>query len=97
MTSDFVSLEDLPPADEQLIRDRAAELIAMAEELGLANVRYASGNRLVVSVTDHFQRLGTFTLAEEASYLLGRRIRVYSDGVLKNPGVSPDLVAATPL
>jgi hypothetical protein len=97
MTADYVALEDLPQADEGVIRAHAAELIAMAESLGLMNVRYASDNRLVVSVPDRFQRLGPFTLAEEASYLLGRRIHVYSDEVLKNPRVSPDLVAATPL
>jgi hypothetical protein len=64
-----------------------AELIAMAESLGLVNVRYASHNRLVVSVTEHLERLGSFTLAEEASYRLGYRICVNTDGVLKNPGV----------
>ena len=97
MTADYVFLEDLPQADERVIRAHAAELIAVADALGLSDVRYASDNRLVVSVSDHFQRLGPFTFAEEASYLLGRRIHVYSDEVLKNPGVSPDLVAATPL
>lgn len=97
VVADYVSLEDLPQADERVIRAHAAELIAMADTLGLSDVRYASDNRLVVSVSDHFRRLGPFTLAEEASYLLGRRIHVYSDEVLTNPGVSPDLVAATPL
>ena len=97
MPSDYVSLEDLPWADEQVIRAHAAELIAMAEDLGLTSVRYASDNRLVVTMTDQVERMGPFTFAEEASYHLGYRIRVYSDGVFKNPGVSPDLVAATPL
>ena len=97
MTPDYVSLEDLPQADEQVIRAHAAELITMAEDLGLTNVRYASDNRLVVTMTERIERMGPFTFAEEASYLLGHRIRVYTDGVFKNPGVSPDLVAATPL
>jgi hypothetical protein len=97
MTANYVALKDLPPADEQLIRAHAAELISMAEGLGLANARYASDNRLVVRVTDHFERLGPFTFAEEASFMLGCRIHVYSGEVLTNPGVSPDLVAATPL
>jgi hypothetical protein len=80
-----------------VVRAHAAEWIAMAESVGRLNVRYASDKRIVVSVTDHFQRLGPFTFAEEASYLLGRLIHVYSDEVLKNPVVSPDLVAAMPL
>ena len=35
--------------------------------------------------------------SERASFLLGYQIRTYDDEVLKNPGVSPDLLAATPL
>ena len=97
MTDGYVSLEDLPWADEQVIRAHAAELITMAESLGLTNVRYASGNRLVVTMTGRIERMGPFTFAEEASFHLGYRIRVYTDGVFKNPGVNPDLVAATPL
>jgi len=97
MSTEYVSLEDLPWADEQVIRAHAAELIAMAERLGLANVRYASDNRVVVTRTDKVAPLGIHRLAEEASFTFGHRIRVYSDAVLANPGVSPDLVAATPL
>ena len=58
MTADYVSYDDLPWADEQVIRAHAAELIAMAEDLGLTNVRYSSDNRLVVTATDHFERTG---------------------------------------
>lgn len=97
MTDEYVSLEDLPWADEQVIRSHASELIAMAERLGLANVRYASDNRVVVTRTDKVAPLGIHRLAEEASFTFGYRIRVYSDEVFVNPGVSPDLVAATPL
>jgi hypothetical protein len=39
MTDDCVSLEDLPEANEGIIRAHSAELIAMAESLGLVNVR----------------------------------------------------------
>ena len=97
MPAEYVSLEDLPWANEQVIRARAAELIAMAERLGLANVRYASDNRVVATRTDKVAPLGIHRLAEEASFTFGRRIRVYSDEVFANPGVSPDLVASTPL
>lgn len=97
MSKQSVSLEDLPWGDEQVIRAHAAELIAMAERLGLDNVRYASGNRVVVTRTDHAALLGIHRLAEEASFAFGYRIRVYSDAVFSNPGVSPDLVAAKPL
>ena len=97
MTDDYVAYDDLPVANESVIRAHAAELIAMADTLGLANVRYASADRIVVTVTDHVEHLGEFRFAERASFMMGHQIRVYTDGALKNPGVSPDLVAATPL
>ena len=97
MTADYVAYDDLPWADEQVIRAHAAELIAMAETLGLADLRYASGNRIVVRRTDHVEALGVHKFSERASFMLGHQIRAYSDRVLQNPGVSPDLLAATPL
>ena len=97
MTADYVSYDDLPWADEQVIRAHDAELIAMAESLGLADLRYASGNRIVVRRTDHVEPMGEHRFSERASFMLGRQIRAYSDTVLRNPGVSPDLLAATPL
>ena len=97
MTVDHVAYDDLPWADERVIRAHAAELIALAEGIGLTYVRYASGNRLVVTRTERVEPLGECVFAERASLLLGHQVRVYSDGVLSNPGVSPDLVAATPL
>lgn len=97
MTADYLSYDDLPWADERVIRAHAAELIAMARGIGLANVRYASSNRLVVTRTENVEPLGEFRFAEQASFFLGRQVRVYGDEVLRNPGVSPDLVAASPL
>lgn len=97
MTADYVAYDDLPWADEQIIRAHAAELIAMAKSLGLADLRYASSNRIVVRRTDHVESLGVHKFSERASFMLGHQIRAYSDAVLRNPGVSPDLLAATPL
>jgi hypothetical protein len=97
VTDDCVAYDDLPVADEHVIRAHAAELIAMTETLGLAHVRYASADRIVVTVTDHVDYLGEFRFADRASFMMGCQIRVYTDGVLTNPGVSPDLLAATPL
>jgi hypothetical protein len=97
MTEAEISYDDLPWADERVIREHAAELIELAESLGMTNLRYASGNRIVLTLTDHVVLLGEFRFAEEASLQIGYQIRAYTDGVLKNPGVSRDLVDATPL
>ena len=97
MAAEYVAYDDLPWADEQVIRAHAAEWIALAESLGLADLRYASGSRIVVRLTDHVEPLGEYKFSERASFMLGRQIRAYSDAVLLNPGVSADLLAATPL
>ena len=49
MTDDYVAYDDLPVADERVIRAHAAELIAMDESLGLADLRYDSSNRIVAA------------------------------------------------
>jgi hypothetical protein len=97
VTADYVAYDDLPWADEEIIRAHAAELVAMAESLGLSDLRYASSDRIVVTLTDHVEPLGEYKFSERASFVLGHQMRAYSDAVLKNPGVSPDLLAATPL
>ena len=97
MTADYVSYNDLPWADEQLIRAHASALIAMAQTLGLPDLRYTSGNRIVVRLTDHVEPLGEYKFSERASFMLGHQIRAYSDAVHLNPGVSADLLAAMPL
>jgi hypothetical protein len=97
MTVEHVEFDDLPVADEQVIRAHAAELIAMAEGHGLTNLRYASRNRLVASLTERVEPLGEFRFSERASFLLGYRIRTFTDDTFSRPGVSPDLIAATPL
>jgi hypothetical protein len=97
VTADYVGYDDLPWADEQMIRAHASELIAMAESLGLANLRYASSNRVVVTLTDRAAPFDDHRFSERASFLLVRQMRAYDDEVLKNPGVSPDLLAAMPL
>ena len=63
----------------------------------MADLRHASSNRIVARLTDHAAPFGDRRFAERASFLLGYQIRTYDDEVLKNPGVSPDLLAATPL
>ena len=83
MTTDFVAYDDLPRADEESLRARASELIALAEGLGLTNLRYASSNRIVVTLTEHVETFGEYRFAEKASYLLGLQVRVYDDAVLK--------------
>ena len=88
-------LPDLPWADDHLLRTHVGEWTATAASLGLSDLRNASSNRIVVRLTDHVESLGVHKYSERASFLLGHQIRAYSGAVLKNPGVSSDLLAAT--
>ena len=72
MPAEYVAYDDLPWADGQVIRAHAAELIAMAESLGLADLRYASSNRIVVRRTDHVEPMGEHRFSERATSLSRR-------------------------
>ena len=97
MTRTEVFFEDLPIAEESDIRMHADELRALAARLGLAELRYASGNRLVVTESDESVAFGHYRFAVEASLLIGRQVCTFWSEVLSNAGVSPDLVASAPL
>ena len=94
---EYVDYDNMPLADEAFIRAHREELIAMAENLGLTNVRYASRNRLVVTPTDAADALSVFELSAKASLAFGFRVRAFSDKLFVRPGVSEDLKAAQPL
>jgi hypothetical protein len=88
---------DYEGAESDRVRNHGAKEACGFGAPGLADVRYASGNRLLVTRTPHVVPLGEHRFAEEASFFLGRRVRVYATEVLKNPGVGSDLLAAKPL
>ena len=73
MTADYFAYDDLPWADEQVIRAHDKELIALADSFGLANLRYASSNRILVTLTNRVVTFGDYRFAEQAGFLLGRR------------------------
>lgn len=80
----------LPPATEQQVRARAAELIELAARHGITGLPLPppAGDRDLFDVFE-FQR--------SATGLLGAEVTVYSDGALHNKHVSSDLVTAMPL
>lgn len=87
----------LPPATEEQVRSHAAELVELAAEHGVSELAFAGPGRLrghVSPASDPFAPI-TFQLA--ASDLLGAEVALFSDEVLHNAHVSPDLVTASPL
>jgi hypothetical protein len=87
----------LPPATEQQVRSRAAELVDLALRHGITHLAFASPGRLRGHVADDRDLFDMFEFQRDATDLLGAEITVYSDGALRNDNVSPDLTAATPL
>jgi hypothetical protein len=88
---------DLPPATEQQVRIRAAELIELAARHGITGLAFASPGRLRGHVADDRDLFDVFEFQRAATGLLGAEVALYSDGALRNEHVSPDLVTATPL
>jgi hypothetical protein len=86
-----------PPATEQQVRSHAAELVKLAARYGITDLAFASPGRLRGHVADDRDLFDMFEFQRAATDLLGAEITVYSDGVLRNDHVSPDLAAATPL
>lgn len=86
-----------PPLDEQTARTNADALHRVASEYGISALRFASPGRLVGHLDDDRDMgdMADFQIAVED--LLGRHADFFTDRVLSNSNVSPDLVAARPL
>jgi hypothetical protein len=89
--------EHLPPATEQQVRSRAAELAGLAARHGISRLAFASPGRLRGHVAEDRDLFDMFEFQREATDLLGAEVALYSDGALSNEHVSPDLITATPL
>jgi hypothetical protein len=87
----------LPSATEQQVRLHAAELVELGARHGNTGLAVASRGRLRGHVADDRDLFDMFEFQRAAADLLGAEVTVYSDGVLRNQNVSPDLVTATPL
>jgi hypothetical protein len=95
--SSLASEASLPPASEAAVRAYGEELQALAAEHGIADLRFASAGRLVGHVAEDRDTFDVIDFEIAAMELLAAEVMLFSDGVLGNRNVSPDLVAATPL
>ena len=97
MSQSFAEPLHLPPATEQQVRSRGAQLVELAARHGITDLAFASPGRLRGHVADDRDLFDMFEFQRAATSLLGAEITMYSDGSLRNDHVSPDLAAATPL
>jgi len=86
-----------PGADEDLVRAHASELVALAAEHGIDQLRFASTGRLLGRVDSDRDALDMATFAAAAERLLGAPVQLLSDAVLTKPNVSADLERARAL
>ncbi|HYZ52899.1 MAG TPA: hypothetical protein VE733_05225 [Streptosporangiaceae bacterium] len=87
----------LPPATEQQVHSRAAELVDLAARYGITGLAFASPGRLRGHIAEDRDLFDMFEFQRAATDLLGAEVTLYSDGALRNEHVSSDLVTATPL
>ncbi len=87
----------LPPADEAAVRAHREALRALAAQHGIGELRFASPGRLVGHVAEDKDALDTADFEIAARALLGAEIGLFSDRVLSEQHVSPDLIAAQPV
>jgi hypothetical protein len=85
---------DLPLADEGLVRAHASELTMLAARYGISGLRYASAGRLVGHVADDRDMFDMVDFDLAATDLLGAKLSLLSDAVLRHPNVSEDLLEA---
>lgn len=84
-------------AAEALVRAHVDELRSLAARHGITSLRFASPGRLVGRVARDKDLLDVATFDADASDLLGATVMLFSEAVLANQNVSPDLVSARPL
>ena len=97
MSQPLAEPSHLPPATEQQVRSRAAQLVDLAARHGITDLAFASSGRLRGHIAEDRDLFDMFEFQRAATDLLGAEITVYSDGALRNEHVSADLAAATPL
>lgn len=89
--------DDLPLADEALVRAHSGELRTLGESFGVSELRYASPGRLVGHVAADKDMLDVVEFDIAATDMLAARVSLFSDAVLNHPHVSVDLLDASPL
>jgi hypothetical protein len=88
---------DEQPAPEAALREHADGLRELAARHGILELRIAGPGRLVGRLAEDRDLFDVADFETEASTLLGAEVELFSDRVLGNANVSPDLPTATPL
>ena len=97
MDTEFVPYPELPWATEDDVRENWDLLVSLTSEFHVTNLRYASSNRIIVTWPQDDPKSFPIKYVIAASQAIHRQLRIYTDDVLANPGVSQDLLHARAL
>lgn len=90
-------IDEMPDADKDYVLAHRQEILDLAAELGIVNVRVGYTGRLVGTVTEDAVPQSTYAFTAEAGSRFERIIYMFSDQVAANPGAGDDLKMAAPL
>ena len=88
---------DERPAEEAALREHARQLRELGARYGISELRLAGPGRLVGHLAEDRDLFDVADFETDAAAMLGAEVEVFSDRVLANANVSPDLLTATPL
>ena len=97
MSQALIEPSQLPPVTEEQVRSHAAALVELATEHGSSELVFAGPGGSRGHVAADSDPFAPFAFQLAASELLGGEVALFSDEVLHNEHVSPDLLAASPL
>lgn len=93
----IVFIDEMPEADKSYILAHRQEILDLAAELGIINVRVGYTGRLVGTITEDAVLLANYAFTDRAGSYFEHIVRMYPDEVAANPGAGDDLKTAEPL
>ena len=90
-------IDEMPDADKDYVLAHRREILDLAAEVGIANVRVGYRGRLVGTITEDAVPLANYAFTARAGSRLEHIIYMYPDEVAANPGAGDDLKTAVPL
>ncbi len=90
-------IDEMPEADKAYILAHRREILELAAETGIINVRVGYTGRLVGTITDGAVPQANYAFTARAGSRLEHIVRMYPDEVAANPGAGEDLKTAEPL
>lgn len=90
-------IDEMPEADEAFIRAHRDEVLALAAELGITDVKVGPKGRLVGTMSPDAVPGAPFVFTARAGEVFEHIVYMFSSRIAANEGAGADLKAAVPL